>query len=316
MSILRRLPSPAPLTLAACAVVELPRDVVVDLARAAAERRRPRAPRNPRPVTVAAYDADGIRIPTGGHRPAATVDASGFVRPDAAGRIVLTGRIVGDHRPGAKPKTRKAPRADGLTPDQRTGIVVVRALAASLRTEHGEDRAALASAWRSVLLPAGQRASRGTMPSVGPWLGEDTAADDAEILWAGLSGIALRVCRTEHDAAEAISALWHRLAEGAAVSFPLTFVRKCAMRHERQRERRAARRREHRDGIAAAMTVPAAADHVAIASAIIDLQPVALAFAQAEEAMVGKDSTTAEYKRLARIRGKKVAAVERAIGRL
>ena len=88
------------------------------------------------------------------------------------------------------------------------------------------------------------------------------------------------------------------------------------MRHERQRERRAARRREHRDGIVAAMTVPATADHVTIASAIIELQPVALALAQAEDAMVGADSTTPEYKRLARIRGKRAAAVERAIGRL
>jgi hypothetical protein len=264
---LNRLAVPAPcrLPLLSVATVELPAEPIAP--------RKPRAPHAPRKgqgkvVAAAQYDVDGVRIPSGGHRPAAIVDMHGFVRPDTTGRVVHAGAVVGDHRLPLKVRARKARKADGLTDAQRDGIATVRAMRDSIDATAADD-AARAAAWRDALLPA----------------------DNATEAWEGLQGVALLACRSEHDAAEAASILWCTLAiDGKAIARPIAYVRAVARRHERRRERAAARRREHRDGLAAAQYASARADAAVIGSALADLSASTVALAVAEEGMRTSES--------------------------
>jgi hypothetical protein len=257
-----RLPLPLP-------SVELPAEPTAP--------RKHRAPRKGKAskgkvVAVAQYDVDGVRLPSGGRRPADVVDATGTVpfpavdlRPQ---RPELSGRCIGDAPPVHKVRARKARKVDGLTNAPRDGIADVRAMRDSIDATAADDVERAAS-WRAALLPA----------------------DNAVALWEGLQGIALLSCRSEHDAAEAASILWQALAiDGKGIARPVAYVRAVARRHERRRERAAARRREHREGLAAAMFATAGADAVVIGTALADLSASTVALAVAEEGMRTADS--------------------------
>ncbi len=314
---LKKLAVPAPCRLPLpAATVELPTEPPTV--------RKPRAPRKGKgkarksKATVALYDADGIRLPSGGHRPMPAVDAHGILRPDTTGRIVHAGAVVGDHRPPVKVRARRARRPDGLSAAQWAGIAAVRTMRDTIDATSADD-VARAVAWRAALLPAGQRAARGTMPTVGPWIGEDSAADDAETLWEGLQGIALLACRSEFDAAEAAALLWTALADGKPISRPIAYVRAVARRHERRRERAAARRREHRDGLAAAQYATARVDAAVIGRALADLSASLVAVSVAEEGVreagTDRDWETAR-KRAGRARSRLERIVENAMANL
>lgn len=179
------------------------------------------------------------------------------------GGVEHVGRSVGEApAPLKRKRARKGARPDGVTPAMADGLAFLRRcnrmLARWIDRAADIDGKRRASVWGGWLTGSpGHRCYRGA----DTWGPSDGGAIEhraprwqdrsAARLWQGLAAVAQRACRTETDAAEAVSILWGRLADGGEVAFPIAFAHSAARRHERTRERRAAARRAARDAVAA-----------------------------------------------------------------
>lgn len=216
------------------------------------------------------------------------------------------GRSVGDApAPVKRRRARKAARKDGVTPAMVDGLAFLRRANRMLSRWVGDDGDHRAVVWGRWLTGSpGHRCFKGA----DGWGPADGCVEyrrprrqdrSATRLWHGLMAVAIRACRAETDAAEAVGIAWERMATGGRLAYPISFVSACAKRHERTRERRAAARRAAKDAVAAGF-IAAASDPrhaIMVADAEARLGDLLRAYALAKEQGQEEPMRTVERKR-------------------